>query len=153
MVSNKQIVFTKYPTSGSLLPGEHIQVIESSIELDAELAEGEFIIKTLEFSIDPYMETRFRDPVVQNYSPPIALNDVVADETLSVVVRSNNPAYKVDDLVYSYILKGQFAEYVKVTAEHAAESYVIRNEAKERKLPLSHYVGALGMSGLTAYSG
>jgi NADPH-dependent curcumin reductase CurA len=153
MVSNKQVIFSKYPTAGSLLPGVHIQVIESTIDLDASLAEGEFILKTLELAIDPYVETRLRDPAVENWSPPIPLNDVIADETLSVVVRSNSADYKVGDLVYSYILKGHFAEYVKVTAEYAAESYVVRNEARESKLPLSHYVSVLGMSGMTAYSG
>ncbi|KAI8373802.1 hypothetical protein BD560DRAFT_433913 [Blakeslea trispora] len=152
MVSNKQVIYAKAP-SDYPVPGEHMVIRESTIDLDAELAQGEFILKTLEISVDPYMRGRMRDPSIKSYAPAFDLDAPMTGDTMSVVVRSNNPDYKVDDLVYGRTARGRFEEYVKVDAEYAKTSYVVRNDAKTNGLPLSHYVGVLAMPGMTAYYG
>ncbi|KAI8066207.1 uncharacterized protein B0P05DRAFT_553396 [Gilbertella persicaria] len=152
MVSNKQVVFAKVPADYPVA-GEHMQIRESTIDLDAELAKGEFILKTLEISVDPYMRGRMRDPNIKSYAPAFDLDAPMTGDTMSVVVRSNHPDYKVDDLVYGRTARGRFEEYVKVDAEYAKSSYVVRNDAKQNGLPLSHYVGVLAMPGMTAYYG
>lgn len=165
MVSNKKIVFAEYAPALSpelanlIMPteipvaGKHIQVKEDTIDLDAELPEGNILLKTLEISIDPYMVSRFRHPSVESYSPALTLNESVSDDTMSVVLKSNNDNYKVGDLVYGRNGFGLMQEYVQVDADYAKEFYVVRNEAKDSGLSLDHYVGALGMSGMTAYLG
>ncbi|KAL7308992.1 hypothetical protein PS15m_011131 [Mucor circinelloides] len=152
MVANKQVIFTKIP---STLPvaGEHMKVKESTIDLDAELPKGDFILKTLEISVDPYMRGRMRDASIESYAPAFALDEPMTGDTMSVVVKSNNPDYKVDDLVYGRTGQGIFAEYVQVNAQYAKHAYVVRNDAKSNGLPLSHYVGVLAMPGMTAYYG
>ncbi|CEG82217.1 hypothetical protein RMATCC62417_16324 [Rhizopus microsporus] len=152
MVSNKQVIFTKIPT-GYPQPGEHMQVKESTIDLDQELPKGTFIIKNLVFSVDPYMRGRMRDPSIQSYAPAFDLNKPMTGDTMGVVIRSNHPDYKVDDLVYGRTARGLFEEYSLVNAEYAKNSYVVRNDPKENGLPIRHYVGVLGMPGMTAYYG
>lgn len=152
MVANKKVLFTKIP-SGYPVPGEHMKVVQSTIDLDAELPKGDFILKTLEISVDPYMRGRMRDSSVESYTPAFQLNEPMAGDTMSVVVRSNHPDYKVDDLVYGRTSLGKFEEYVQVSAEYAKIAYVVRNDPKKNGLPLSYYVGVCAMPGMTAYYG
>ncbi|KAI9364795.1 hypothetical protein BD770DRAFT_313535 [Pilaira anomala] len=152
MVSNKRVLFTKAP-SGFPIVGEHMKIDETAIDLKAELPEGEFILKTLEISVDPYMRGLMRDATTSSFIPAFTLNKPMSGDTMSVVINSNNMHYKVNDLVYGRTNRGLFEEYVHVSAEYAKSSYVVRNDAKENGLPLSHYVGVLAMPGLTAYYG
>jgi NADPH-dependent curcumin reductase CurA len=165
MVSNKKIIFAEYAPAlpadkaNMIIPteipvaGKHIQVKEDTIDLDAELPEGDILLKTLEISIDPYMVSRFRAPDVPSYSPAFTLHETISDDTMSVVLKSKNPNYKVGDLVYGRNGYGLMQEYVQVNAEYADQFYVVRNDPKENGLSLAHYVGALGMSGMTAFVG
>ncbi|KAG2191791.1 hypothetical protein INT46_003777 [Mucor plumbeus] len=152
MVSNKQVIFTSIPTAFPVAD-ENMKIKESTIDLDAELPKGDFILKTLEISVDPYMRGRMRDPSIDSYAPAFPINEPMTGDTMSVVVKSNNPDYKVDDLVYGRTGQGIFEEYVQVNAQYAKNAYVVRNDAKTNGLPLSHYVGVLAMPGMTAYYG
>ncbi|CEP19457.1 hypothetical protein [Parasitella parasitica] len=152
MVANKQVIFTEIP-EGFPEAEKNMAIEESTIDLDAKLGMGEFILKTLEISVDPYMRGRMRDPSIKSYAPAFDLNKPMTGDTMSVVIKSNNPDYKVDDLVYGRTGQGVFAEYVHVSAEYAKNAYVVRNDAKENKLPIRHYVGVLAMPGMTAYYG
>lgn len=163
MTSNKKIIFAEYPAAASVpnviypteipVAGKHIQVKEDTIDLDAELPEGDILLKTLEISIDPYMVSRFREPSVESYSPALPLNETITDDTVSVVLRSNNVNYKVGDIVYGRNGFGFMQEYVQVNSAYAKDFYVVRNGPKESGVSLPHYVGTLGMSGMTAYYG
>lgn len=152
MVANKQVIFTSIPATFPVAD-ENMKIKESTIDLDAELPKGDFILKTLEISVDPYMRGRMRDPSIESYAPAFAVNEPMTGDTMSVVVKSNNPDYKVDDLVYGRTGQGIFKEYVQVNAQYAKNAYVVRNDAKTNGLPLSHYVGVLAMPGMTAYYG
>lgn len=152
MVASKQVIFSKIPSTFPVV-GEHMKVVETTIDLDAELPKGDFILKTLEISVDPYMRGRMRDISIKSYTPAFELDKPMNGDTMSVVVKSNHPDYKVDDLVYGRTGRGIFGEYVQVNAEYAKTSYVVRNDAKTNGLPISHYVGVLAMPGMTAYYG
>lgn len=152
MVSSKRVLFTKIPETFPVA-GEHMKVDQTTVDLDAELPKGDIIIKTLELSVDPYMRGRMRDASTKSYAPAFDLNEPMTGDTMAVVVKSNNPDYKVGDLVYGRTARGLFEEYAQVSAEYAKSSYVVRNDPKENGLPLSHYVGVLAMPGLTAYYG
>lgn len=163
MTPNKKIVFTEYAAAASppnsVLPteipvlGKHFKLVEDTIDLDAELSEGDMLLKTLDIVLDPSMVTRFREPSVESYSVPHTINETIADETVSVVLKSNNANYKVGDIVYGRNAYGLMQEYVQVDSAYAKDHYVVRNGPKESGVPLPQYVGALGISGLTAYYG
>ncbi|KAH8551972.1 hypothetical protein BGW37DRAFT_493102 [Umbelopsis sp. PMI_123] len=148
MTSNTQVIYSKTPTTFPQ-PGEHMTIAKSTIDLDAPLAEGDFIVKTLVLSVDPYMRGRMRTPEKKSYSPPFTLNEPMNGHVVAEVIKSNNPKYKQGDYVYG---NGPFQEYTHVPAAQAAR-FVVRNEARDSGLPISYYVGVLGMPGLTAYVG
>ncbi|KAI8878437.1 NAD(P)-binding protein [Backusella circina FSU 941] len=150
MVANKQVIFSNIP-EGYPVAGKDITIKNSTIDLDADLPKGDFILKNLVLSVDPYMRGRMRDASIKSYAPAFPLGETMTGDTMSVVLKSNNPDYKVDDLVYGRTAQGLFEEYSQVSADYAKHAYVVRNDAKENGLPLSHYVGVLAMPGMTAY--
>ncbi|KAL9537763.1 hypothetical protein MBANPS3_011489 [Mucor bainieri] len=152
MVTNKQLIFAKIP-DGLPVNGEHIQVRETTLDLDAALPDGDFILKTLEIAVDSYLRGRMRDPKIPSWNQAFDINKPMTGDTVSVVVKSNNPNYKVDDIVVGRSTLGLLESYVQVSADYAKDAYVVRNDAKSNGLPLSNYVGALGMPGFTAWYG
>ncbi|KAI7866357.1 hypothetical protein BDF14DRAFT_1814395 [Spinellus fusiger] len=148
MVSNTEVIFSKIPT-GLPVIGKHLHIVKDEINLDKELAEGEFLIKTLYLSVDPYMRLCMRDASIKSYIPAFDLNGPMNGHAISVVLKSNNDKFKVDDLVYGIT---HLSEYTHVPAAFASY-FEVRNEFHESKFPLSYSVGVLGMPGMTAYTG
>lgn len=148
MISNTEIIFTKIPTTFPVV-GEHMVVEKSEIDLDAEIPQGALLTKTLVLSVDPYMRGRMRDASIPSYLPAFTLNEPMTGYIVGEVLKSNNAKFAVGDLVYGL---GGFAEYV-ITPEPLTSLLEVRNEIKTSGLPISNYVGILGMPGLTAYVG
>ncbi|KAI8141259.1 hypothetical protein BJV82DRAFT_561396 [Fennellomyces sp. T-0311] len=144
-VKNSQVIYTKKPV-GAIVPGEHIKVIPSTIDLTVTLAEGEFLVKVLYLSVDPYLYYMINEGKLYETGAPLFGN------TLGVVLRSNNPNFKQDDIVYNLMAQGVFEEYTLVKPDQAV-AYRVRKDAQSSGLPLSNYMGALGLCGLTAYAG
>ncbi|RPB22212.1 NAD(P)-binding protein [Terfezia boudieri ATCC MYA-4762] len=144
MVHNKSLIFANIPT-GYPVPGQDLVVKESDLDLNS-VPEGSVALKNFYVSLDPYQRSRMRPANIKSYSPAFQLNSVVTNKGISEVVKSNNPDFKIGELVvghvgtenYSVVPKERLAGFVKVDNKH--------------NLPLSYFVGALGMPGLTAYS-
>ncbi|CEP09046.1 hypothetical protein [Parasitella parasitica] len=148
MVSNTQIIFAQIPTTYPE-EGKHMLVKKSEIDLDAEIPQGSVLLKTLCLSVDPYMRGRMRDASIKSYSPAFALNQPMNGHVMALVLKSNNDKFKVGDYVYGM---SSFGEYVVVPEAYTA-GLEVRNEAKDSGLPLTNYIGVLGMPGMTAYVG
>jgi len=95
------------------------------------------------------MRGRMREPEKKSYSPAFQLNEPMNGHVVAEVIKSNNPKFKQGDYVYG---NGPFQEYTHVPAAQAGR-FVVRNEARDSGLPVSNFVGVLGMPGLTAYVG
>lgn len=148
MVSNTKVIFAKIPTTYPV-EGEHMVVEKDQIDLDADIPQGAILVKTLCLSVDPYMRGRMRDASIKSYSPAFPLNQPMSGHVMASVVKSNNSKFKVGDYVYGM---SAFAEYALVPEPYT--SYLeVRNEAKDSGLPITNYIGVLGMPGMTAYVG
>ncbi|MCH8077664.1 MAG: NADP-dependent oxidoreductase [SAR324 cluster bacterium] len=106
-----------------------------------EPAEGQFLVRNLWVSVDPYMRGRMRD--VKSYVPPTALGAVMGGESVARVTASRHPDYAEGEIVV-----GPFAW----------QDYALSDGQGARKVdpklaPISTAVGALGMPGMTAYFG
>ncbi|KAL0075680.1 hypothetical protein F4703DRAFT_1910919 [Phycomyces blakesleeanus] len=152
MTLNTQVIYTKPPTEFPVV-GETVKISKSTIDLDAPLPEGDILLKNLVLSVDPYMRGRMRDPAIDSYAPAFEYDSVLTGDTVGLVIKSNNPKFSQGDLVYGRTSLGYFEEYSHVKGSYADESYVVRNDPKTNGLPLSYYVGVLGMPGLSAYVG
>jgi len=106
-----------------------------------EPRDGQFVVKTEFWSVDPYMRGRMND--VQSYSAPVPIGGVMEGGTVGRVVASKHPDYTEGDTVCG---RGGWQEY---GCTKGAGFYKVDASLA----PLSAYLGVLGMPGLTAYFG
>jgi NADPH-dependent curcumin reductase CurA len=148
MVANTKVIFAKIPETFPVA-GEHMVVEKGEIDLDADIPQGAILVKTLCLSVDPYMRGRMRDAHIKSYSPAFDLGQPMNGHVVGQVIKSNNEKFKTGDFVYG---TSAFAEYTLVPEAYAAYLEV-RNEIKTDGIPITNYVGILGMPGMTAYVG
>lgn len=149
MVENKALVLAKYPV-GYPVPGQDLTTSTSQIDL-ASPPEGGVILKTNYVSYDPYLRGKMRQNF-KSYVPGFQLQEPLNNNSISTVVASDNARFKKGDVV---IGSSDFAEYAAVPRERADKEEtagglsVLNNPLG---LDPAIFLGALGMSGLTAYS-
>jgi NADPH-dependent curcumin reductase CurA len=95
-------------------------------------------------SLDPYMRGRMND--AKSYAAPQPLNQVMQGGTVGEVVDSKSTAFAVGDKVVGM---GGWQEYQVVDA---GQPGLLRKVSTEH-VPLSAYLGAVGMPGVTAWYG
>jgi NADPH-dependent curcumin reductase CurA len=107
-----------------------------------EPAADEVVVRNLFMSVDPYMRGRMNEG--RSHAPPFRVGEALDGGSVGEVLASRSPALSVGDLVVSG--RGGWREY-----HVASASEYERLDAPVS--PLSIYLGALGMPGLTAYVG
>ena len=90
--TNRKIVLNRRP-QGDLRDGD-LSMLSEPVR---ELSQGEFLLKTIWLSLDPYMRPRMSD--IKNYLQPIGIGKVIVGETVSVVIESKSEKYKQGDFV------------------------------------------------------
>lgn len=106
-----------------------------------KLNDGEVLVRNHYMSLDPYMRGRMDD--AKSYAAPQALDQVMGGGTVGEVVQSRNSAYAVGD---------------QVVGQGGWQLFSVDNGKGMRKVdtkhvPLSAYLGAVGMPGVTAWYG
>ena len=109
-----------------------------------ELKEGEVLVRHHYLSLDPYMRGRMNDG--KNYATPQPLDAVMIGGTVGEVVQSRHDAFSVGDTVVG---SGGWQQFSVV---NAAQPGLLRKVDASR-VPLSVYLGAVGMPGVTAWYG
>ena len=105
---------------------------------------GEVLVKTLYLSLDPAMRGWMNEG--RSYIAPVGIGEVMRAGGAGRVIASGNPAFAVGDHVTG-LLGAQ--EYALISAEGAKGL----TKVDPKLVPLPVYVGALGITGLTAYFG
>ncbi|MGG5173959.1 NADP-dependent oxidoreductase [Pseudarthrobacter sp. J1763] len=105
------------------------------------LEDGQILVRNQFISVDPYMRGRMND--VKSYSAPFELDKALDGGATGEVIASRSAERKVGDVV---VHSQGWREYGVVSA---AETTLARTDLA----PASAFLGALGMTGLTAYSG
>lgn len=147
MVQNKGLIFKQVP-DGWPKPGQDLVIEAREIDLDQQLPEGGLIVKNFYASFDPYQRGRMRAAEKKSYSPPFELGQPITNRSIFKVVKSASDKFKKGDLLIS---KGvtPIEEYSVFDAQTAAQVYKLENPYN---LDPKHFLGALGMPGLTAWS-
>ena len=115
------------------------------VEVDTPaLADGQVLVRHHYLSLDPYMRGRMNDS--KSYAASQALGEVMIGGTVGEVVESRHPKFAAGD---SVVGMGGWQEYSVV---NAGEPGALR-KVDTTHVPLSHYLGAVGMPGVTAWYG
>jgi NADPH-dependent curcumin reductase CurA len=136
MPTNKQILLASRPT-GPVTP-ENFRLVETDL---APLAEGELRIRNHYLSLDPYMRGRMNDG--KSYAAPQPLNEVMIGGTVGEVIESRNTTYQPGDHVAGFF---GWQEYGTSTGAGL-------QKIDTTHIPISAYLGAVGMPGVTAWYG
>lgn len=106
-----------------------------------ELQDGQVLVRNHFLSLDPYMRGRMNDS--KSYAQPQPLDEVMIGGTVGVVEASKNPSFAVGDNVV-----GMFGwQEVGVSDGRGIQ------KVDTRHIPLSAYLGSVGMPGVTAWYG
>lgn len=138
-LNNKQWLLISH-TTGEPTP-EHFKLVERELP---DLQDGEVLVRHHYLSLDPYMRGRMTD--AKNYATLQPLNEVMIGGTVGEVAASKNPAFAVGDPVVGM---GGWQLYQRVTV---AELGGLR-KVDTSCVPLSAYLGPVGMPGVTAWYG
>ena len=136
---NRQIHLVSRPEGEASVA--NFKVIDAPV---AELHDGQVLVRNHYLSLDPYMRGRMND--AKSYAKPQELNTVMGGGTVGEVVESKHPGYQAGD---SVVAMGGWQQYAVVDG---AMPGALRKVDTSR-IPLSAYLGAVGMPGVTAWYG
>jgi NADPH-dependent curcumin reductase len=139
MTTNKQIHLVSRPSGEPTT--SNFKLVEAPVPA---LQDGQVLVRNHFLSLDPYMRGRMND--AKSYAQPQPLNEVMGGGTVGEVVESRNPAFKAGDKVVGM---GGWQQYHVVSAEQRGALRVVDTT----HIPLSAYLGAVGMPGVTAWYG
>jgi NADPH-dependent curcumin reductase len=136
MPTNKQVLLAARP-KGEVKESD-FRIVD--VELPA-LGDGEVRVQNHFLSLDPYMRGRMDD--AKSYAASTKLGEVMTGGTVGEVVESKNPKFAKGDRVLSMSGWQQYAQNDGRGMQKIDTS----------KLPISVYLGSVGMPGVTAWYG
>jgi NADPH-dependent curcumin reductase len=139
MPVNQQFLLDNRPTGEAVTSNFKLVISET-----APLQDGQVLVRHHFLSLDPYMRGRMND--AKSYAAPQPLGQVMQGGTVGEVVESRSPLFKPGDKVVGM---GGWQQYSVVDA---AQPGALR-KVDTTHVPLSHYLGAVGMPGVTAWYG
>lgn len=134
---NRQVRLKARPAG--IPQAEHFELAEASIPVPGD---GQVLVRNLYLSVEPAM--RGWVSAVANYSEPVALGAVMRSIAAGRVIESRHPDYRAGDRVVGMFGWQDFA---------AVDASAIQRKTSDPDLPLTAWLGVLGLNGLTAYFG
>jgi len=133
---NLQVLLARRPTGA---PQESdFRLVETAVP---EIGDGQFLVRSHYLSLDPYMRGRMND--AKSYAKPAQLGEVMVGGAVGEVVASRHPKFKPGDKVV-----GAFGWQLYAASDGAGVSRIA-----DPRVPLSAYLGVVGMPGVTAHIG
>jgi NADPH-dependent curcumin reductase CurA len=139
MPTNQQIVLDNRPQGEATVDNFKLVTTETP-----PLQDGQVLVKHHYLSLDPYMRGRMNDS--KSYAASQPLGEVMIGGTVGEVVESKHPKLKAGAQVVGM---GGWQEYSVVDATQPGAL----RKVDTTHVPLSYYLGAVGMPGVTAWYG
>jgi NADPH-dependent curcumin reductase CurA len=136
---NQQIVLASRPAGEPT--AANFRLVETPV---APLAEGGVLVRHHFLSLDPYMRGRMNDG--KSYAQPQPLDEVMIGGTVGEVIESRNANFAVGDAVVGM---GGWQQYAVVDGTQRG----VLQKVATAQIPMSAYLGAVGMPGVTAWYG
>ena len=137
--TNHQILLASRPEGEPT--ADNFRLVETPVPA---LQDGQVLVRNHYLSLDPYMRGRMND--AKSYAAPQPLDEVMIGGTVGEVVESKNDNFKPGDKVVGM---GGWQEYQLVNGNQRG----VLQKVDTTHVPLSAYLGAVGMPGVTAWYG
>lgn len=138
-MTNQQILLASRPEGEPTV--DNFRLVETPL---AELEDGQVRVRHHYLSLDPYMRGRMNEG--RSYAQPQPLGEVMIGGTVGEVVASRHASFAVGDAVVGM---GGWQLYQTVDARQRGAL----QKVDTTQIPLSAYLGAVGMPGVTAWYG
>lgn len=135
----RKIVLARRPV-GTPQSGD-FAIVEAAVPTPGD---GEILVRNAVFALDAATRGFLDDR--PSYLPPVAIGEAVRSMALGEVVASRNTGFAPGEIVRALVA---WEEYSLITPDALGLEKVVVSPGT----PLTHYMGTLGPSGLTAYVG
>jgi NADPH-dependent curcumin reductase CurA len=135
-IMSHEVVLVSYPNG--VPNADNFAIAQTKLE---PLQDGQVLVRNLYMSVDPYMRGRMSDR--KSYVPPFELGKPLNGGAVGEVLESRAKEFNHGDIITSSF---GWREYFIAAPK---ELHLVSQEVQ----PLSVYLGALGMTGMTAWVG
>ncbi|MEG0317584.1 MAG: NADP-dependent oxidoreductase [Comamonas sp.] len=139
MPRNQQILLDNRPQGEATVSNFKLVAVDTPA-----LQEGQVLVRHHYLSLDPYMRGRMNDS--KSYAASQPLGEVMIGGTVGEVVQSRHAKFAAGDKVVGM---GGWQEYSVVDGDAPG----MLRKVDTKHVPLSYYLGAVGMPGVTAWYG
>jgi hypothetical protein len=136
MATNRRIVLASRPQGAATTSNFRLEEVPVPA-----LLPGQILVRNHWLSLDPYMRGRMNEG--RSYAVAQALDDVMVGGTAGEVVESRHPGFAAGDKVVAYL----------GWQEYGVSDGTGVFKVDTRQVPLSAYLGPVGMPGVTAWYG
>lgn len=140
MPRNQQILLDNRPQGEAAVSNFKLVTVDTPA-----LQDGQVLVRHHYLSLDPYMRGRMNDS--KSYAASQPLGEVMIGGTVGEVVQSRHAKFAAGDKVVGM---GGWQEYSVVDGDAPG---MLRKVDTQQHVPLSYYLGAVGMPGVTAWYG
>ncbi len=138
-MTHQRIVLAARPEAEAGLQHFRLETVDTPA-----VPEGHVLVKVHYLSLDPYMRMRMND--AKSYAAPVGLGEVMVGGTVGEIVESKQAGFAPGDTV---VCMGGWQEMAVLDARQPG---MVR-KVDASKVPLSAFLGAVGMPGVTAWVG
>jgi NADPH-dependent curcumin reductase len=138
-MKHQRIVLAARPTAEARAEHFRLETVDTPAVPD-----GHVLVKVHYLSLDPYMRMRMND--VKSYAAPVGIGEVMVGGTVGEVVESRHESYSKGDTV---VCAGGWQQMALLDARLPG----VMRKVDATHIPLSAYLGAVGMPGVTAWVG
>ena len=136
MQSYQRIVLAARPQGGVAATDFRLETVPVP-----EIGDGQLLVRNHYLSLDPYMRMRMED--IKSYAAPQAIDEVMIGGTAGEVIASKHPKFAAGDKVVGML----------GWSEMAVSDGSMLKKVDSSQIPLSAYLGIVGMPGMTAWYG
>jgi len=122
----------------------NFRLVQKPAPAAQDLKDGEVLVRNHYLSLDPYMRGRMNDS--KSYAQPQPLDEVMLGGTVGEVLASKSPRFQAGDKVSGL---GGWQQYWVADVRQPG----VLRKVDATRIPLSAYLGAVGMPGVTAWYG
>ncbi|KAK5940066.1 hypothetical protein PMZ80_007484 [Knufia obscura] len=144
--TNTALIYKQVP-SGAPVPGKDLVV--EDVQSVSEAPKGGILIQVLYSSLDPYLRGLLRDPSIKSYFPAFQPGNPMQTLSIGKVIQSSTNQFKEGDLVEGRL---PIQRFVAIDSDQLKGISKSQADPNDSEFDIRHYLGALGMPGLTAYS-
>ncbi|KAM8834044.1 prostaglandin reductase 2 [Synchiropus picturatus] len=140
----QRVVLSSRPGLNGVPVPENFRLDDATVQSD--LSDGEVLVRTLYLSVDPYMRCRMNEDTGAEYLSPWRVDECVDGGGVGIVEASRHSACTEGDVVTSFTWPWQTRAVLSGSVLQKVNPDLVDGH-------LSYFLGAVGMTGLTAILG